>query len=107
MGVPNRGPPACRPRGRPVTGGQIRLDTFFLAKAMWMVEDVPHSIAVVIFCMLYKGKGKSTEIWSHCASIRAPAHIQPDRFWLHRRRQFLASRHSLRVSGGASPQNIQ
>lgn len=28
---------------------------------MWMTEDVPHSVAVIIFCMLYKGKGKSRE----------------------------------------------
>ena len=29
---------------------QIRSDAYTLAKAMWMVEDVPRSVAVVIFC---------------------------------------------------------
>eukprot|EP01043_Picozoa_sp_COSAG02_P058271 COSAG02_NODE_7223_length_3110_cov_23.307539_3_plen_144_part_00 len=39
----------------------MTIDIFKLTKAMWCVEEVPHSVAVVILCMIYKGKGKTRD----------------------------------------------
>ena len=39
----------------------IKQDVFKLVCAMWVTEVVPHSVVVVVFVMLHKGKGKKVD----------------------------------------------